>query len=164
MGKKAGKIALGIGLITGAIGGLIFAPEEGKKIRKKIAAADGKGLLDDVVKMGEEIGDMVDDFMSRPPVQDALDNAKGKIAEVADMEYADLDKMLKDANKKADSFKKKVSEYVNEQKAVLDKKTKASKKKKPAAKKKKTTAKKKKAPAKKKPVAKKKTTTKKKKD
>jgi len=174
MGKKAGKIALGIGLFTGALTGLLFAPEEGKKIRKKIAAGDTKGLLDDVVKMGEEIGDMVDELMSRPGVQHALDNAKGKIAEVADMEYEDLDRMLKDANSKADTFKKKVSDYVKDQKAILDERTGKKKKKKPAKKKasakkkaptKKTPAKKKAAPKKasaKKPAPKKSTTKKKK--
>ena len=160
MGKKAGKIALGIGLVTGAIGWLLFAPEEGKKIRKKIAAGDGKALLDDVVKMGEEIGEMVEDFMSRPPVQEALDNAKGKLADVADMEYAELDRMMKDANKKAAAFTKKVEAYVKEQKAVLDKKT-GGKKKKPTAKKKVTSKEK---ASTKKPSSKKKATPKKKKD
>lgn len=129
MGKKAGKIALGLGLVTGAITGLLFAPEEGKKIRKKIASGDAKGLLNDVVKMGEEIGGMVDELMSRPPVKEALDNAKGRLAEVADMEYADLDKMMKDANAKADAFKKKVADYVKAQKDELDKRTGKGKKK-----------------------------------
>lgn len=164
MGKKAGKIALGIGLLTGAITGLLFAPEEGKKIRKKIAAGDTKGLLNDVVKMGEEIGDMVEDMMSRPPVQDALDNAKGKIADVADMEYEDLDNMLKEAGVKADAFKKKVAEYVKAQKKELDKRTGGKKKttKKKSTAKKKAPAKKK-AATKKKPAAKKKAAPKKKK-
>ncbi|MFT7184072.1 MAG: gas vesicle protein [Oceanicoccus sp.] len=159
MGKKAGKIALGIGLVAGAVTGLFFAPEEGKKLRKKIIAGDGKGILDDVVKMGGEIGDMVEDFVSRPPVQDALKNAKGKIADVADIEHAELDEILKKANKKADSFKKKVGEYVKEQKAILNKKAGKKKKsapKKKAAPKKKTSTVKKKAPAKKKAAPKKK--------
>ncbi len=123
MGKKSGKIALGIGLITGALTGLLFAPEEGKKIRRKIAKRDTKGLLDDIVSMGEEIGDIVEDFISRPSVQEALNNAKGKIADVAEVEYEELDRMMKEATEKAENFKKKVAKYVKEQKSILDKKT-----------------------------------------
>jgi gas vesicle protein len=157
MGKKAGKIALLAGLVTGAVTGLLFAPDEGKNIRNKIAKGDHKGLLDDIAHMGEEIGDMVGELVARPSVQEALDGAKDKIADVAEMERAELDKMLKNANKKADDFKKKVEKYVKEQKAILDKKT---GKKKSTTKKKKTTSKK---TSTKKPSTKKSTTTKKKK-
>lgn len=149
MGKKAGKVALGLGLITGALAGLFFAPEEGKKIRAKIAKGDGKGLLDDLMQMGEEIADTVREIADHPSVEVAIDKAKDKAADVADMKRSELDEMLKKANKKADEFKKQMKKYVDEQKKALDK---------AAPKKKKTTAKKKttkKAAPKKKAVAKK---------
>ncbi len=157
MGRKAGKIALGLGLLTGAVAGLLFAPEEGKKIRKKIAAGDTEGLLDDLQSMGHEIKDMAVDLASKPSVLEAVDRAKDKAAEVADMQREELDQILKDANKKAEKFKKAAAKYVKEQKALLDKKYKKKKKKKPA---KRKIAKKKAAPKKK--TTKKKTTKKKK--
>lgn len=140
MGKKAGKIALGIGLITGAVTGLLFAPDEGKNIRQKIAKGDAKGLLKDLENMGLEMKNMVEDFASNPGVQEALDNAKDKAADVANMKREELDAMLAKANKKAEEFKKMVGKYVKEQKSILDErfakkaKTKKSSTKKAAAK------------------------------
>ena len=52
MGHKAGKIALGLGLITGLLPDFLFAPDEGKNIRKKIAKGDTKALLNDLMGMG----------------------------------------------------------------------------------------------------------------
>ncbi len=161
--RRPGRIALGLGLVTGAIAGLLFAPEEGKKIRTKISKGDHKGLLEDLKHMGEEIGDMITDLTKQPHVVDAIDKAKDRAAEVAQMKREELDKMLKDANKKADSFKKTVESYVKDQKAALDEmlgdkpKKKSTKKKSTA---KKTTSTKKTAP-KKKSTAKKSTATKK---
>lgn len=120
MGKKAGKIALGIGLITGAVTGLLFAPDEGKNIRQKIAKGDAKGLLKDLESMGTEMKNMVEDFANTPGVQEALDNAKDKAADVANMKREELDAMLAKANKKAEEFKKMVGKYVKEQKSILD--------------------------------------------
>ena len=135
MGQKAGKIALGIGLLTGAITGLLFAPDEGKNLRSKIAKGDAKGLLKDLESMGEEMKEMVMDFAKSPSVQDALDKAKDKAADVANMKRTELDAMLHKANLKAEQFKKTVAEYVKEQKAVLDERMAKKPAKKPATKK-----------------------------
>lgn len=120
MGHKAGKIALGFGLITGALTGLLFAPDEGKNLRNKIAKGDTKGLLKDLESMGEEMKDMAVDFVKSPTVQEALDNAKDKVSDVANIKREELDKMLHKANMKAEQFKKTVAKYVKEQKALLD--------------------------------------------
>lgn len=141
MGRKAGKIALGLGLLTGAVAGLLFAPEEGKKIRKKIAAGDTTGLLDDIKMMGHEIKEMAIEIANHPPVLEAIDKAKDKAADVADMKREELDKLLANANKKAEKFKQAAAKYVKEQKALLDKKMKKKGAKK-TAKKRKTAAKK----------------------
>ncbi len=140
MGHKAGKIALGFGLITGALTGLLFAPDEGKNLRNKIAKGDTKGLLKDLESMGSEMKDMAVDFVKSPSVQEALDNAKDKVSDVANIKREELDKMLHKANVKAEQFKKTVAKYVKEQKAMLDarvakKSAKKSAKKKTSAKK-----------------------------
>lgn len=155
MGNKAGKIALGLGLITGAITGLLFAPDEGKNIRKKIAKGDTKALLDDLMEMGEEMKDMVVDFAKSPGVHELFENTKDKAADIVNMKREELDAMLAKANKKADEFKNTVSKYVKEQKAMLDEKLAGKTAKKGA---KKSV---KKAAAKKAPVAKKKASKKK---
>lgn len=120
MGNKAGKIALGLGLLTGAITGLLFAPEEGKKIRQKLAKGDTKGLLKDLESVGGEIRDMVADLGKQPSVKEALEKAKDKAADVANMKREELDSLLKKASQKADQFKEKLSDYVKEQKIVLE--------------------------------------------
>lgn len=120
MGHKAGKIALGLGLITGALTGLLFAPDEGKNIRKKIAKGDTKALLNDLLSMGEEMKNMLVDFASSPSIHDALEAAKDKAAEVANIKREELDSMLRKANRKAEQFKKMVARYVKEQKGILN--------------------------------------------
>ena len=135
MAKKAGKIALLLGMVTGTAAGLLFAPEEGKNIRTKIAKGDTKGLLDDLQGMGKEIGDFVNKMAQTPQAQEALNVAKNEISKAANMKREELDQMLEDANKKADQFKKTVEKYVKEQKAVLDQKAGKKSTKKAAAKK-----------------------------
>lgn len=122
MGKKAGRIALGLGLLTGAISGILFAPEEGKKIRKKLTSGDTKGLVKDVAMMGEEIVAIVVKIAKNPSVVETLDKAKDKAAEVADLKREELDQILSKAGKKAEDFKNAVAKYVKEQKAELEKK------------------------------------------
>ena len=122
MSKKAGKISLGLGLIAGAITGMLFAPEEGKKIRSKIAKGDAKGLLKSLQEMGEDMKDVATDLVNRPSVQELLENAKDKAADVAQMERKNLDELMKKAHQKAEAFKKNVSNYVAEQKKILDSK------------------------------------------
>lgn len=121
MGHKAGKIALGIGLLMGAITGLLFAPDEGKNIRKKIAKGDTRGLLKDLENVGQEMKDMVLDFIDSPSVQETLEKAKDKAADVASIKREELDALLANANQKADDFKKKVAAFVKEQRKALDK-------------------------------------------
>ncbi len=120
MSKKAGKISLGLGLIAGALTGMLFAPEEGRKIRSKIAKGDAKGLLKSLQEMGEDMKDVATDLVNRPSVQELLENAKDKAADVAQMERKNLDELVKKAHQKAEAFKKHVSNYVAEQKKILD--------------------------------------------
>lgn len=120
MGKSTGKIALGIGLLTGAITSILFAPDTGKNIRKKIAKGDTKGLLQDLEAMGDEMKGMVVNLANQPSVQEALNKAKDKAADVADIKREELDALLKNATEKAEEFKKKVALFVKEQKAALD--------------------------------------------
>ncbi|MEK9167046.1 MAG: YtxH domain-containing protein [Patescibacteria group bacterium] len=122
MANKAGKIALGLGLITGALSGILFAPEEGKKIRKKLTQGDTKGLVKDLAVMGEEIVDMIVGIAKNPSVLEAMDKAKDKAADVAHIKRAELDDLLNKATHKAEMFKDTVAKYVSEQKDLIEKK------------------------------------------
>ncbi|MFA5792323.1 MAG: YtxH domain-containing protein [Candidatus Gracilibacteria bacterium] len=132
MGKKAGKIALGLGLLTGAITGLLLAPEEGRNLRKKLAKGDTKGLFKDLELMGEEIKKMAVDLSKRPSVKEALEKAKDRAADVADLKREELDDLLRDATKKANTFKDKIAVFVKEQKDALEEHLKEKGVKKPA--------------------------------
>ncbi len=145
MSNKAGKIALGLGLLTGAISGILFAPEEGKKIRKKLSHGDTKGLVKDMAVMGEEIVDMIVGVAKNPSVMEAMDKAKDKAADVANIKRAELDELLHKATHKAEMFKNTVAKYVNEQKDIIEKRvgTKSTPKRKAAKKTTKTSKKKK---------------------
>jgi gas vesicle protein len=120
MGKQAGKIALGLGLITGALTGLLFAPDEGKNIRKKIATGDTKGLLDDLEGMGEELKQIATEIVRNPGVHHLIEKGKDLAADTANLKREELDQLLHSANRKAEAFKSKVAAYVKEQKAILE--------------------------------------------
>ncbi len=120
MGKKAGKIALGLGLLTGAITGLLFAPDEGKNIRNKIAKGDTKGLLDDLESVGEELRQMAQNIAKNPGVHKLMEKGKDAAADAVNLKRNELDTLLLEATKKAEAFKKKVADYVKEQKAILE--------------------------------------------
>ncbi len=134
MANKAGKIALGLGLITGALSGILFAPEEGKKIRKKLSQGDTKGLVKDLAVMGEEIVDMIVGIAKNPSILEAMDKAKDKAADVAHIKRAELDELLHKATHKAEMFKNTVAKYVSEQKDLIEKKVGPKSASKPAAK------------------------------
>lgn len=91
MAKKAGKIALGLGLLTGTIAGLLFAPEEGKKIRQKISKGDAKGLLTDLQKMGDDMLGLAKKMAQEPSVRELIENAKDKASEVTSLKREELD-------------------------------------------------------------------------
>lgn len=128
MSKKAGRIALGLGLLTGAVSGLLFAPEEGKKIRKKILSGDTKGIAKDLAQVGDDIVDTLVKIAKNPSVVDAVSGMKDRAAEVANMKSEELDAMLKKAHTRANQFKNHVTKYVKEQKSMLEKRFGSAKK------------------------------------
>lgn len=125
MGKK-GKIALLLGLAAGTATGLLFAPEKGKNLRSNIAKerkAGGTGLKavkDDLVKMGDDVVDAMEEVVNSAEVQKLIKMSKSKAEEQIADKKKKLDKMVKDANKRADQMKKRAAKYAKEQKDLLD--------------------------------------------
>ncbi|MFA6528707.1 MAG: YtxH domain-containing protein, partial [Candidatus Gracilibacteria bacterium] len=118
MSKKGGKIALALGLITGALTGILFAPEKGKELRGKImnekreGGSGAKAVGDNLKKMGSEIYDLMKEIAETEEVKGAVGKAKGAVAEMANVKKEKLDELLEKAHKKAKDMKKLVSEYV----------------------------------------------------
>jgi len=184
--KKKGKIAMLAGLAAGTVAGLLFAPEEGKDLRKKIGAevkSGGTGLnavKKDLGKMSGEVVGAVKEVVNSEEVQKLVRMSKGKAEETLDKKKKDIDAWLKNIKKKAKDMEKRAESYAKEQKALLDGEVRSmlglGAKKKSTPKKKKTSAKNKptatkgpersrgkKQPSTKKPASRKKPTAKKKK-
>ncbi len=82
---KSGKTVLGIiaGFATGALVGILFAPEKGSKIRKKIARK-GEDYMDSINEKYSELKDGVAHTYSdtKSEVETYLNKGKTKIADL----------------------------------------------------------------------------------
>ncbi|MBU1018784.1 MAG: YtxH domain-containing protein [Patescibacteria group bacterium] len=135
MSKQGGKIALVLGMVTGAATGLLFAPSRGKDLRKKIAAERKKGgsgtraVGDDLKRMGEDIFGLMKEIAEMEEVQKAIDKTKGTAAEMVNMKKEDLDKLVKKAHTKAEDMKVLVTKFAKEKKTQLENEVKKKTKK-----------------------------------
>lgn len=126
---------MALGLITGAVTGILFAPEKGKMLRDKIMneKRDGgsgvKAVGENLKKMGLEIYDLMKEIAETEEMKGAFGKAKGAIADMTNVKKEHLDELLVKAHKKAEDMKKLVSEYVKKKKGGTKRKTKASVKK-----------------------------------
>lgn len=123
---KGGKIALLLGLVTGAATGLLFAPEKGKSLRKKIVSERKKGGLgtkavgNDLKKMGEEIFGLMKEIAELEEVQTAWNKTKGTVADMADMKKDEIDKLVDKAHTKAEEMKSMVASYAGTKKKEIE--------------------------------------------
>ncbi|EKD63989.1 MAG: hypothetical protein ACD_51C00109G0004 [uncultured bacterium] len=134
MSKKGGKIALALGLITGALTGILFAPQKGKELRSKImnerksGGSGAKAVGDDVKQMGADIFDIMKKIAATEEVKGFMGQAKEKALEMANVKKEDLDELVKKAYEKADQMKKLVKDYAECKKSKIKKAVKKSKK------------------------------------
>jgi gas vesicle protein len=77
---KNGKVILGVlaGAATGAILGILFAPDKGVKTRKKIAKRSRK-YVDDV---GQSFNSIIDEMSSK--LKNAANNGKSAVEELVE--------------------------------------------------------------------------------
>jgi len=134
MSKKGGKIALALGLITGALTGILFAPQKGKELRGKImnerksGGSGAKAVGDDIKDMGAEIFDIMKKIAATQEVKGFVGKAKEKALEMANVKQEDLDELVEKAYEKADQMKKLVKEYAECKKPKIKKAIKKIKK------------------------------------
>jgi len=130
MAKKGGKIALALGLVTGAVTGILFAPGKGQDLRKKIATerksggSGAKAVGNDLRKMGEEIVDLMKEVVETDEVQGIFTKLKGETAKLTNIKAADLDEWVKKAHTKAEKLKALASEYAKHKRSEIEGKVK----------------------------------------
>jgi gas vesicle protein len=123
MSPKGGKISLLLGVITGALTGLLFAPSKGSNLRKKIAKERKSGGVG-YKTIGHELSEMVDEISKM--VKDVSQTEEAKAfwhkthQTLSDLTEGnvDLDKWANQAQKKADLLKKTITQYAKERKKV----------------------------------------------
>lgn len=131
-----GKLGWFLGLISGALLGVLFAPNKGKELRGKMKADRKKGglgiapLQDNLKDIGQEIAGIAKDFYESETVQDVVEKGRKKlkelshdaIGEVADFHYSKIKPLqsevkhrvhfVKDEIKKAKSEAKDLKRHV----------------------------------------------------
>lgn len=121
---------MALGLVTGALTGILFAPEKGKSLRDKImhekkdGGSGAKAVGDNLKKMGSEIYDLMKEIAETEEVKGAFSKAKGAVADMTNVKKEKLDELLLKAHKKADEMKKMVTQYVAKKKTATIKKAK----------------------------------------
>lgn len=131
-----GKLGWFLGLISGALLGVLFAPNKGKELRGKMKADRKKGglgiapLQDNLKDIGQEIAGIAKDFYESETVQDVVEKGRKKlkelshdaVGEVADFHYSKIKPLqsevkhrvhfVKDEIKKAKSEAKDLKRHV----------------------------------------------------
>lgn len=122
--SKGGKFSLLLGMATGAVTSLLFAPGKGKELRKRIVQERKSGgfghkaVVDDLTNMAEEIGHLVGEVSKSDEARKFWLKTNEAVSELTSGSV-DLDKWVKEAHTKADQFKKTVSRYAEERKGAL---------------------------------------------
>lgn len=119
-----GRIGWFIGLVVGAVAGLLFAPREGKKLREQIKSDRKRGnlgiapLKDDMKKLGEELAGLAVGFYESEPVQDIVEIGREKMQDISrdivqnahDFHAQRLKPIQEEMEEKVDFMKSKVDE------------------------------------------------------
>ncbi len=86
---RSGRIGWFVGLLTGAIMGVLFAPHKGKELRDRMKAERKKGKLgvaplkDDMQELGQELAGLAMDIYNSKSVKDIVEKGRGKIQELS---------------------------------------------------------------------------------
>lgn len=121
---KTGKIGLLLGVVTGAVTGLLFAPQRGKDLRKNIVkerqsgGLGHKAIADNMTSMADEIADLVKEVVKSEEAKHFWAKTNETVSDLTGGSV-ELDEWVKNAHEKADNLKKTVSEYAREKKKSM---------------------------------------------
>lgn len=121
------KIGWFLGLVFGAIVGILFAPRKGKELRAKIKTERKKGnlgiapLKDDLTDIGRTLAALAKDFYDSPSVQDVVelgrkkvkDLSDGLVGEVNDFHYNKIEPMKDEVKTKVNFVKNEIKSGKN---------------------------------------------------
>lgn len=122
--SKGGKFSLLLGMATGAVTSLLFAPGKGKELRKRIVQERKSGgfghkaVVDDLTNMADEIGHLVGEVAKSDEAKKFWLKTNEAVSELTSG-GVELDEWVKEAHAKADQFKKTVTRYAEERKGTL---------------------------------------------
>ncbi len=123
---KGGKFSLLLGMATGALTSLLFAPSKGKELRKRIVQERKSGgfghkaVVDDLTHMADDIGQLVGEVAKSDEARKFWLKTNEAVSEMTNGSV-DLEEWVKEAHSKADQFKKTVSRYAAERKHMVGK-------------------------------------------
>jgi gas vesicle protein len=121
---KAGKISLLIGVITGAVTGLLFAPQRGKELRQNISKerqAGGLGyraLAQDISKMGTELSAILSRVAQSEEAKRFWLKTQETVGELSGGSV-ELDRWAQQAQQKITQLNRAVTQYAQERKKYI---------------------------------------------
>jgi gas vesicle protein len=122
--SKSGKFGLLLGMATGAITGLLFAPQKGKELRKNIATERSKGgighkaVAKNMSSMADEVSDLVKEVAKSEEAREFWMKTHEAVSDFTGG-AVELEEWVKNAHEKADKLKDTVSEYAEEKKKYM---------------------------------------------
>lgn len=126
MSSKGGKISLLFGVVTGALTGLLFAPQKGKELRKNISEerkAGGlghKAIGQELAVMVDEVAHVVKGVAKSDEVKHFWDKTSDAVGEWSNG-TVELDQWAKEAHKKVAQLNKAITSYTQERRKYLTK-------------------------------------------
>lgn len=124
MGNRSGRFGWFLGVLIGAVFGVLFAPRKGKELRDRIKADRKKGKLgiaplsDDFRSLGQEMAGLAKDIYHSDVVQDVVEVGRKKLNELSGDFVEDVHDFHK---KKIEPLRKNFEEKVREGKETFKK-------------------------------------------
>jgi gas vesicle protein len=110
--SKGSKLGWILGLLSGTALGVLFAPEKGKNLRKKIKKEGYEPIVDDLKAMGNEMFDSAKEVYEMDEVQKVIKKGKKKLDKKTSGLRKSAKKKIKAVEKKAKSIRKTVQKHL----------------------------------------------------